>query len=624
MHLPKLGLLVRWLIVVTVAFLVLSLGRTLWNKPDTSLQLVDLMSKFALPLALVAVVWLLFPLIQRIAEQRGFTVKVGAFEVTVQQFSKNLIEQIGDLQTKVAGLLKNYGELALPGGGEPEPPGGGEAEPPGGGGPEPPVAGGPAPGGGEPAPKGSEPAQPQGEGARPEQVYAPDDPLREGPTKPFAAVQRQILWVDDHPEMSALEIEKLKLDGLRVLEAKSTNDAIDMLARDRLELIDVVITTAGRREEGVVNWRAGLELVERMKREGINVPVVVYSHQLSASQQAELRKAGILVITSPVDLIAITSGRCASCGKVLIRAQFFSLTNRPRCPNCGSLLRRFTQRAGQQIGQIEMTREEVEALQKEATRLERLLQASDRFVRASAEPPVPNSPMDLAKKSDLRDAYDIAYLLLFSAEDHLRMIQIVLKEGPLPAFSLFTLLRAAADAIVRCRHLLDPTITETQRLARGLNERLDNLEQQRKAASDQQAAKQHYEERVAHLEERAIANGITPLRKTEAGPITAFGEPRKNVVDLFAAYFPGGTGSLAYRVLSGYVHSKPWITLPSHRAQASSEPGVALVATDLNVFLFVGVLGAILDVHDANIGYWLMLAGYPGEVWANAKKDSVR
>jgi hypothetical protein len=209
-------------------------------------------------------------------------------------------------------------------------------------------------------------------------------------------------------------------------------------------------------------------------------------------------------------------------------------------------------------------------------------------------------------------------MLLFSAEDHLRMLQIVVKEGPLPAFSLFTILRAAAEAIVRCRHLLDPTITETQRLARGLNERLDNLEQQRKLGTDPQAAKQHYDQRIAHMEQRATTNGITPLRTT-SGQIIGFGEPRKKVVDLFAAYLPGGVGSQAFRLLSGYVHSKPWITLARERSRPSPEPGVALVAIDLNVILFVAVLKAILDVHDANIGSWLMLAGYPPDVWINAK-----
>jgi hypothetical protein len=198
----------------------------------------------------------------------------------------------------------------------------------------------------------------------------------------------------------------------------------------------------------------------------------------------------------------------------------------------------------QQLAEIQMTKEEAVALQREGDRLDRLLKASDKSVRSFVEPPVPYSPMDQANKADLREAYDTAYLLMFSAEDHLRTVLLVAKTGPLPAFALFTLVRVAADAVVRCRHLMDPAITETERLARGMNERLDNLKEQRKVHDPQ--AEQHFNARVAHLEQRAMANGITPLRKTGASAIHAFGEAQKTDRDLFSSYLPGGAGSMAF------------------------------------------------------------------------------
>jgi uncharacterized protein with PIN domain len=36
--------------------------------------------------------------------------------------------------------------------------------------------------------------------------------------------------------------------------------------------------------------------------------------------------------------------------------------------------------------------------------------------------------------------------------------------------------------------------------------------------------------------------------------------------------------------------------------------------------LFVAVLKVVVDIHDFNIAQWLRLAGYPPEVWTNAKK----
>jgi hypothetical protein len=77
---------------------------------------------------------------------------------------------------------------------------------------------------------------------------------------------------------------------------------------------------------------------------------------------------------------------------------------------------------------------------------------------------------------------------------------------------------------------------------------------------------------------------------------------------------------MAFSFLSGYVHSKPWVAMQAHRAKPSAHPGVADVATDLNVVLFVAVLKVVLDIHDFNIAQWLRLAGYPPEVWTNAKK----
>jgi hypothetical protein len=211
---------------------------------------------------------------------------------------------------------------------------------------------------------------------------------------------------------------------------------------------------------------------------------------------------------------------------------------------------------------------------------------------------------------------------MFSSEDQFRTILGILtnKDGALPSYALYTLLRAACDADVRCRHLLDPAITETLRLARALNERLDNLDEQREVVP----AGKHFDDRVAHLEMRAVANGIVPLRSQPKGggpgKIIGFDEHQMSGVDLFNAYLP--SGSDAFRVLSGYVHSKPWVQLTRDRAQPSDDPGVQNVRTDLDVVRFSGVLDAVLDLHDENIGHWLHLAGYPAEVWREAKKGS--
>jgi hypothetical protein len=272
------------------------------------------------------------------------------------------------------------------------------------------------------------------------------------------------------------------------------------------------------------------------------------------------------------------------------------------------------------IALIDMTAEEAAALQPEVTRLARLLSASEKFTADAADPPVPGSRMDKAYTADLRDAYTIAQLLIHAGEDHLRTVLIVFKTGPLPCFALYTLVRAAADAVVRAKHLLDPAISEQARLARGMNERLDNLTQQAKVGDPNDRT--HYDQRVEHMEKRALANGITPLRETRkdgtAGKIIGFGEPVRKDLELFSRYLPAG--STAFRVLSGYVHSKPWVLAPGYKAQPSSDPKVGMVPTDMDIRMFVAVLTTVLDLYDESVGHWLTLAGYPAEVWTNAKQ----
>jgi hypothetical protein len=270
--------------------------------------------------------------------------------------------------------------------------------------------------------------------------------------------------------------------------------------------------------------------------------------------------------------------------------------------------------------EIDLTPQEMEALQRATTRLERLLDASSKFVRYVMEPPVPGSPMAEAfKDPGLRDPYQMAHLLIISAEDHFGAILQIRSTQRLPKFALYTLLRAAGEAAVRCRYLLDPKLSGQDRLARALNERLDNI---REARKDPAMTEAYYQKRLKFLEDKAIANGIEPIpekRKTgEPGPTTAFGEQRKSATQLFTDYLPAG--SKAFRSLSGFTHSRPWVQLRPELAQPSTEPGVSEMPLDLDVGEFLEVLANVVDLHDENIRLWLAAAGYPGDIWSTAKK----
>jgi hypothetical protein len=254
------------------------------------------------------------------------------------------------------------------------------------------------------------------------------------------------------------------------------------------------------------------------------------------------------------------------------------------------------------------------------------LQASQNVLAEAMDKTAPGSPNHRARSNQVWDAYEQVGLLLYSAEDHLRAM-LMLLEGPhIPTYSLYTLLRAAAEAVVRCAYLLDLSLTEPQRLARGLNVRLENLLEQNKVVPDEKL----FAERVTHLEERAAANGIEVFKKRQDRPATDFGERRMSEVALFSEYIRGAEdpdvttplGETLFRYLSGHVHSMVWVKLSQANATATDEPGMSSVKLDMKFDWLAAMMAMVLRVHERNIASLLRLSGYPQMVWDEAKKTA--
>jgi CheY-like chemotaxis protein len=122
---------------------------------------VDLVLGLIWPVLIAIAVLFLYPTIKRLMESRGFAVKVGMAEITVQQASDQLSAQVDDIREQVAALKERVD-----------------------------AAHGAAP---EPSPSDGAP--------------------------------RSVLWVDDHPENNVYEIAALEGKGLHVVRAQSTAEA---------------------------------------------------------------------------------------------------------------------------------------------------------------------------------------------------------------------------------------------------------------------------------------------------------------------------------------------------------------------------------------------------------------
>jgi CheY-like chemotaxis protein len=192
--------------------------------------------------------------LRRSLRTRAFTVKVAGVELTVEEATEQLRRQVTDLQTHMAAQLAE---------------GDGRDR----AGPPPPPSPGSAAGVGEAA----------------------------GPSGPGRPT---LLWVDDHPDGNALELAKLRDDGIEVLLARSTAEALDVLSLRRG--VHAVVTDLGRTEDGEFRTHAGLALLRQLKEAEHDQPVLVYTEAARAElyRQDALDAGAALVTASPVELLA--------------------------------------------------------------------------------------------------------------------------------------------------------------------------------------------------------------------------------------------------------------------------------------------------------------------------------
>jgi CheY-like chemotaxis protein len=186
--------------------------------------------------------------LRRAMRTRAFTVRVGGAELSVEEATEQLRRQVADLQTHLAIQLAQRGEA-------------GTAPPP-------------APAGGVAA------------GPRP-------DP---GPPT--------LLWVDDNPDDSTMELAKLRDDGLEILLARSTAEAMDVLSLRRG--VRAIVTDLGRAEDGEFRSHAGLALLRQLHEAELDQPVLVYtsSRRAELDRQDALEAGAAVVTSSPTELFA--------------------------------------------------------------------------------------------------------------------------------------------------------------------------------------------------------------------------------------------------------------------------------------------------------------------------------
>ncbi len=214
----------------------------------TAARIIEALGSLLWPLLLAVVVLRVVPHLpglmadlREALRTRAFKVKIGGAELSVEEATEQLRRQVTDLQTQMAAQLAERS-----------------------------------------------PATAAAAGAAP--LAYQDRPT--------------VLWVDDRPEGNALELAKLRDDGVEVLQAKSTAEAMDVLTLRRG--VQAVVTDLGRVERGEYRPHAGLALMRQLREAGFEQPVLVYTSARGVARDREdAVAAGAATVTaSPTELFA--------------------------------------------------------------------------------------------------------------------------------------------------------------------------------------------------------------------------------------------------------------------------------------------------------------------------------
>jgi hypothetical protein len=212
-------------------------------------------------------------------------------------------------------------------------------------------------------------------------------------------------------------------------------------------------------------------------------------------------------------------------------------------------------------------------------------------------PPFGSRAAELADDALGERALHIASTSLASALDHVGMMGRIFASRELPPYALFGLARTALEGALTAEWLMEPGLSLSDQIARGVGAQCDDYDQRAKletAIGLQPTGKtKRAVDRKAAYMSKALDRHHAKLNEDGALVPT---RPLLAVVALFDRFEEwtvtraGGSeirvpGSALYRVLSAFAHSKQWANMLSEMTPAVERDGnghtiVSIVASD--------------------------------------------
>jgi CheY-like chemotaxis protein len=93
-----------------------------------------------------------------------------------------------------------------------------------------------------------------------------------------------VLWVDDHPDHHAVQVERLQRYRVLVDTARSTGEALEKLSNHRYQL---VVSNMARDENGRAAQSAGVDLVRAIRSLDRDTPIAIYANGHAAQRYGD-------------------------------------------------------------------------------------------------------------------------------------------------------------------------------------------------------------------------------------------------------------------------------------------------------------------------------------------------
>ncbi len=120
------------------------------------------------------------------------------------------------------------------------------------------------------------------------------------------ASRATILWVNDNPNHNSYERQAFEAIGVSFVLAKSTDEALNKISRQRF---DVIISDMGRPPDS----RAGYTLLDKLRSSEDQTPFIIYARSRDPEHVAESRSHGAIGCTNNAndlfEMVLIALGR---------------------------------------------------------------------------------------------------------------------------------------------------------------------------------------------------------------------------------------------------------------------------------------------------------------------------